>query len=71
MEIVQEARRAADSAFTFSAQDLTLPLQLFNLRQQYRADPDANARLDEAFQFVLAGDLPSAQAILDSLPAKP
>ena len=69
LEVVQEARRATDRAgFRFAADDLRLPLRLFQLRQKHANDAEANARLDQVFDAILAGDLDLARAILDDYP---
>jgi hypothetical protein len=61
LEIVQEARRTMDgSAFLFTAEDLQLPLRLFQLRQEHAGD----ARLDDAFNAIIAGDTATAAQIL-------
>jgi hypothetical protein len=67
LEMVQDARRAmADGDFTFTAEDLRLPIQLFNLRREYAGDTAVNARLDEAFTALIAGDVDVAVEIIDS-----
>lgn len=67
LEMVQEARRAMPGdAFTFTAEDLRLPLRLFNLRREHAGDAAINARLDEAFAALIAGDIDAAKDILDS-----
>lgn len=67
LEMVQEARRAmAGDAFTFTAEDLRLPLRLFNLRREHTGDAAINARLDEAFAALIAGDIDAATVIIDS-----
>ncbi|MBL7202561.1 MAG: hypothetical protein ISS56_20695, partial [Anaerolineae bacterium] len=52
----------------FAADDLRLPLRLFQLRQKHANDAEANARLDQVFDAILAGDLDLARAILDDYP---
>ena len=66
LEMVQDARRATDEAFTFTAEDLQLPLRLFLLRKQHRYDDDVNAQLDEVFELMLAGDLDIADTLLSN-----
>jgi hypothetical protein len=71
LEMVQEARRATDKAgFPFTADDLPLPLQLFKLRQKHANDAEVNARLDQVFDAILAGDLDLARAILADYPVE-
>jgi len=72
LEMVQETRRATDEAgFPFTADDLRLPLQLFELRNQYAGNADINARLDRVYEAVLAGDLDLARTLLADVPVEP
>ncbi len=72
VEIVQETRRAlADGDFPFSAEDLRLPLRLFQLRREHAHDAASNARLDEAFTALIAGDVKRAAAILAEFHSTP
>jgi hypothetical protein len=71
LEMVQEARRATDEGFPFTADDLRLPLSLFRLRKQYAHDTEVTARLDEVFDAILAGDLAQARAILADYEGEP
>jgi hypothetical protein len=72
LEMVQEVRRATDKAgFMFTADDLPLPLHLFKLRQKYANDAEVNARLDQVFDAILAGDLDLARTILADYPVEP
>lgn len=65
LEIVQDTRRDLNEAnFTYTADDLDLPFQLFTLRREHEGDAEANARLDEVFTAIVAGDLETARAIL-------
>jgi hypothetical protein len=67
LEIIQNTRRASiDKEFAFTPDDLSLPLQIFNLRRQYQADPQVNARLDEAFNAIVSGRLETAREIIAS-----
>jgi hypothetical protein len=68
LEMVQEARRSGDESFSFTIDDLRLPLELFQLRKQHTGDADANARLDEAFQRIIQADTNSAKDILAEFP---
>jgi hypothetical protein len=64
LQIVQDTRRTSiDKGFPFTAGDLGLPLQIFNLRQKYKGDAQVNAHLDQAFEAVIAGRLGDARAI--------
>jgi hypothetical protein len=65
LEIVQNTQRTLDATdFAFTAEDLTLPLQLYNLRKAHADDADVQARLDEVFIAIIAGDLAEARAML-------
>ena len=65
LEMVQEVRRAGSAeAFPFEAEDLHLPLQLFNLRKTYARQTEVKVRLDEAAAAILAGDVESATDIV-------
>jgi hypothetical protein len=62
LEIVQETRRALADDFTFTPDDLRLPLQLFELR---KANPD-NPEVDEVFAALINGDIEGAQTMLSN-----
>lgn len=65
LEIVQDTRRDLEGeSFTYTAEDLALPLQLFTLRREHKGDAEASARLDEVFNAIVAGDLETARSIL-------
>jgi len=65
LEIVQDTRQATDdAAFPFEAADLQLPLQLLDARSRHAGDADANARLDEAFDALIAAAPDEAAAII-------
>lgn len=64
LEIVQETRRALDD-FAALPDHLRLPLRLFHLRRTYSGDTTVNARLDDAFSALVAGDTAVAGVILD------
>ena len=56
LEIIQETRRTAiDNAFSFTSDDLKLPLQLYLLRKQFSGNQEVNQRLDEAFNAIIRG----------------
>ena len=67
LEMVQDARQAIEGGdFAFVAQDLQLPFRMFTLRREYVRDAAVNARLDEAFVALIAGDVEGAAAIIAS-----
>jgi hypothetical protein len=72
LEMVQEVRRDTDPAgFSFTADDLRLPFQLFELRQTYAGDDKVHAELDQVFDAILAGELDRARALLTAHPIEP
>lgn len=65
LEIVQDTRRSFDEAyFSFTADDLRLPLQLFHLRQTHPGDGEIQSRLDRVFNAIVVGDVSMATDIL-------
>ena len=67
LEMVQAARQELDgSKRLYTQADLRLPLQLFQLRKQF-PDGKIQARLDEAFQHMVAGEMDQAAEILSSI----
>jgi len=67
LEIMQETRRSLDSDFTFTADDLRLPLQIFELRKAHPDDEAINATLDEIFDAIINNDLETARELLAGL----
>ena len=67
LEMVQEARTQIDSSdMGYTQADMRLPLTLFQLRKKY-PDGKIQARLDEAFQRMIAGDMDLAAEIVASI----
>jgi hypothetical protein len=67
LEIIQDAKRSiAPDDFRFDSGDLLIPLQIYNLRKQYKGDPEVNARLDDAFSAVVSGNLELARQIIST-----
>lgn len=64
LEIVQAARRSLDSSFTPTPDELQLPMRLLTLRRANAGDDAVNARLDDAFDALIAGDFQTAAALL-------
>ncbi|MBI5928013.1 MAG: hypothetical protein HY862_01785 [Chloroflexi bacterium] len=63
---LQDVRRVFDGAdFAFTADQLELPLRLFNLRKAHVGDADINANLNEAFTQMIVGEITPAVTILD------
>jgi len=72
LEMVQEVRGDTDPAgFPYTADDLRLPIQLFELRQKYESDAEVNAQLDQVSDAILAGDLDRARTLLAGFPIEP
>lgn len=63
LEMVQEFRRAAGD-FTYTADDLRLPIELLNARRAFAGDVEVNTHLDAAFDALLSGDRDTAEGIL-------
>lgn len=67
LEMIQNIRKEyIDEEFPYSSVDLTIPLQIYELRKQYKMDTLVNTQLDETVLAVLAGRTDIAQAILDN-----
>ena len=68
LEMVQEARRQwIDPDFPFTADDLRIPLQIFELRQLHAGDDEIGELLDSAYALALAGDTGTAAALLQCI----
>ncbi len=67
LEILQDARRTMNTEFSFTADDLQIPLQIFNLRKAHADDAAINGQLDEAVGAILANDLETARTIIASI----
>jgi hypothetical protein len=65
LERVQATRRTTDpEGFPFAAEDLRLPLRLYELRKAYAGDAEVQAQLDGVFEAILNGDVEGAHVIL-------
>jgi hypothetical protein len=65
LERVQEVRRETDpDGFPYTADDLRLPLRLFELRKKHAKDAELNAQLDLISDAILDGDLGRARSLL-------
>ncbi|MCC6616166.1 MAG: glycoside hydrolase family 99-like domain-containing protein [Anaerolineae bacterium] len=67
LEIVQTTRRTLQADFAPTADDLRLPLALFQLRKAHAGDVAVNAELDRAYDALIAGDTAAAAAIIDRI----
>ncbi|HEX9018982.1 MAG TPA: hypothetical protein VF806_07335, partial [Anaerolineaceae bacterium] len=66
LEMVQEARKVTGGGdFSYTKDDLALPLNLYQARAKHYGDAAANAQLDQAAQAILDGKLDAAKAILE------
>jgi hypothetical protein len=65
LQMVQQVRRTTDTAaFTFSADDLTIPLQIYTMRHKNTGDAAVNAQMDKAFAAIIAGKPAEAKTLL-------
>jgi len=71
LEMVQDTRRNQNPDFPFGADDLPIPLKLYQLRKQYADDTQVNAQLDEAYQAIIDGNVVEAKTILDGILLEP
>ena len=63
--LIQEIVRASiNPEFHYTAEDLALPLQIYQLRKQYGSDKEMNNKLDQAFVLIVSGDLEAAKALI-------
>ena len=68
LEMIQTAKyEMTGSGVKYSNEDLRLPLTLFQLRKKY-GDETTQARLDEAFNALVSGEVNQAAEILASIP---
>jgi len=67
LEIMQSVRREQDATFTPTAENLRLPMRLYEARLAYQGDDAVNIQLDTVFEAIINGDFASATAILDTL----
>jgi hypothetical protein len=66
LEVIQDTSRSlAQNGFEFVSSDLSIPLQIFNLRRQYQGNQEVNARLDEAFNAIVSDNVELAKEIID------
>jgi len=65
LELTQAARRAIEGGrFAYTAEDLRLPLRVYELRSRYAAEPAAAAELARLGEALLAGDVKTAAKLL-------
>jgi hypothetical protein len=67
LEIIQETRASLEPLFQYRREDLSLPLEIFRLRNEHAADPAVNASLDHVFDLMCSDQLEPAVALIDSL----
>jgi glycosyl hydrolase family 99/dockerin type I repeat protein/glycosyl transferase family WbsX len=73
LEMLQEFRREnIDPSFPYQSEDLELPLHIYNLRKRYDNSSvyynEIHSQLDQAFGYIVSGDLASAESIVNSIP---
>jgi hypothetical protein len=68
LEMVQEARKATDSEFPSTPEDLRIPLQLYELRVKYADDAVVTAELNAAAAAIMEGQLDAAREIIARYP---
>jgi hypothetical protein len=68
LEMIQKIKiEHIDSSFPYTAEDLTIPIQIFNLRKQHKGDQEINDQLDRAVNAVFAEKIDIALTILAEL----
>src|SRR5215510_3719368 len=71
LEIIQKIKRERiDGKFPYTQKDLTLPIQIYQLREQYAGNTEVNAQLDDAVIAVLAGRPDLAWKIIVQFPTQ-
>ena len=68
LEMVQEARQVTDASFAYTADDLRLPFQLYQLRVKYAQDAALTEKLDQASAALSVGDVSAAAEIIKNTP---
>ena len=68
LEMIQDKRREwLDPSFSYTAQELNIPLQIYNLRKAFESDEEINETLDLIFEMIIDGNVLTAVEIIDSL----
>ena len=68
LEILQEFNRThRNPAFSYSAEDLQIPFQLYTLRKTYAHDEEIQTCLDSVFALIVRDDLRGAVDILNTI----
>ncbi|MBC8184645.1 T9SS type A sorting domain-containing protein [candidate division KSB1 bacterium] len=64
--MIQNSRKTEiDSSFQFAAADLSVPLQIYELRKNHKNETTVNNLLDDAFAQIVADNVDSARAIIE------
>jgi hypothetical protein len=72
LEIIQEFRKThMDQAFSYSAEDLRIPLRIYRLRNNYKNDLRIQTLLDKAFALIARDDIRAAVDILNAIEPLP
>jgi hypothetical protein len=69
LEYVQETRALLEPSFQYRREDLSFPLEIYQLRNEYATDPAVNTLLNRAFDLICSDHLESAKMLIDSLMA--
>jgi hypothetical protein len=65
LEVIQETRsQFSTEDFAYTNADLSLPMQLFNLRRTYADNAAIQAELDVVFVAIIKGDIERARTLL-------
>ena len=72
LEILQDIKRASiNPDFSYTRDDLEIPLHIFRLRKQYASNLEVNNQLDQAFDSIIIGEMDTARAIIAKYPIEP
>jgi hypothetical protein len=67
LEMVQQARQAANAGFAYRKDDLRLPLELYQARLKHAAEAGITKKLTEAAQKILDGDIKGAREMIQAV----
>ncbi|MCF8265875.1 MAG: glycoside hydrolase family 99-like domain-containing protein [Melioribacteraceae bacterium] len=68
LEMIQQTKNVIlDSNFAYTAEDLQMPYEIWDLRRRNKSDVELNAALDDIFNLIANDQLPVAKAKLDSI----
>ena len=68
LEMIQDFKKnSIDPDFQYQATDLRVPMKIYDLRKKHKGNSEINARLDTAFNLIVADELDSAIALIDEI----